>query len=73
MCVASMLAQKALYTVFLHIIAHLHVLPAEGKTAEEIDAIGGLKGRSFVGTPRGYQAKFVPRDEAHLRAFLAVD
>lgn len=70
MCVASLLAQNALYTVFLHLIAHFHILPATSKTALEIDPLLGLKGRSFVATPRGYEARFVPRNESALRAFL---
>lgn len=62
MCVASHLAHNALYTVFLHLIAHFHILPAEGETVEAIDPIKGLKGFSFVGTPRGWRARFVPRE-----------
>lgn len=71
MCVASLLAQNALYTVFLHLIAHFHILPAEGSTSMDIHPLKGLKGRSFVATPRGTHARFVPRDEAALRVFLA--
>lgn len=70
MCVASLLAQTALYTVFLHLIAHFHILPAQGSTSEEVHPLLGLKGRSFVATPRGYKARFVPRNESALRAFI---
>lgn len=70
MCVASLLAQNALYTVFLHLIAHFRVEPATGSSNEEIDPLLGLKGRSFVATPRGCEARFVPRDEASLQTWL---
>lgn len=70
MCVASLLAHNALYTVFLHLIARFHILPAEGTTAEEIDPLKGLKGRTFVGTPKGFQARFVPREGEKLQAWL---
>ncbi|KAM0335233.1 hypothetical protein ACHAQA_000276 [Verticillium albo-atrum] len=56
MCVASHLAHNALYTVFLHLIARFQILPAEGTTDEEIHPLNGLKGLSFVGTPRGWRA-----------------
>lgn len=62
MCVASLLAHNALYTVYLHLIANYKILPASGQTAEEIDPIKGLKGLAFVGAPRGYQARFEPRN-----------
>lgn len=71
MCVAALLAQNALYTVYLHLIAHFHILPADGATIDEIDPLKGLKGRTFVGTPRGSRAKFVPRDAEKLKRFLA--
>lgn len=64
MCVASHLAHNALYTVFLHLIARFKILPADGATADEIDPIKGLNGLSFVATPKGFRAKFLPRDGA---------
>ncbi|KAI1459621.1 cytochrome P450 [Annulohypoxylon moriforme] len=70
MCVASHLAHKALYTVFLHLIAHFRILPAEGETIDAIDPINGLQGISFVGTPRGWRARFVPREGEKLAAWL---
>ncbi|KXH59693.1 hypothetical protein CSAL01_11562 [Colletotrichum salicis] len=70
MCVASHLAHGALYTAFLHLIARFNILPADGKTLVKIDPIKGLKGLSFVATPKGFQAKFVPRDGAGLGRFL---
>lgn len=59
---ASHLAHNALYTVFLHLIAKFHILPADGTTQEEIHPLRGLEGLSFVATPRGARAKFVPRE-----------
>lgn len=71
MCVASHLAHNALYTVFLHLIAKYHILPADGTTREEIHPLRGLEGLSFVATPRGSRAKFVPREGAEkLQAWL---
>lgn len=70
MCVASHLAHNALYTVFLHLIAKFRILPAEGETAEAIDPIAGLKGKSFVGTPRGWRARFVPREGDKIDSWL---
>ena len=62
MCVASLLAHNALYTVFLHLIARFQIFPADGKSMDEIDPLKGLEGRNFVGTPRGFQAKFASRE-----------
>ncbi|KAJ3539833.1 hypothetical protein NM208_g5326 [Fusarium decemcellulare] len=70
MCVASLLAHSALYTVFLHLVAKFQILPVDGTTIDEIDPIKGLKGRSFVGTPRGFRAKFVPREGYKLENWL---
>ncbi|KAI1086277.1 cytochrome P450 [Rostrohypoxylon terebratum] len=72
MCVASHLAHKALYTVFLHLIAHFRILPSEGETIDAIDPIKGLQGISFVGTPRGWRARFVPREGEKLAAWLEI-
>jgi 3-hydroxyphenylacetate 6-hydroxylase len=71
MCVAFNLAHKALYTVFLHLIAHYHVLPADGTTVEEIDPLLGLRGLNFVAAPRGYRARFVPREAEKLGIWLS--
>ncbi|RMJ10345.1 hypothetical protein CDV36_010037 [Fusarium kuroshium] len=70
MCVASLLAHRALYTVFLHLIARFQIFPASGTTDEEIDPLKGLKGRSFVATPRGFRARFVPREGQKLESWL---
>lgn len=70
MCVASHLAHSALYTAFLHLIARFKILPGDGKDHVEIDPIEGLDGLSFVAKPKGFQAKFVPRDGARLEDWL---
>lgn len=70
MCVASLLAQNALYTVFLHLIARFQIFPADGMTDAEIDPLEGLKGRTFVGTPKGFRARFVPREGQKIQAWL---
>ncbi|KAK1460181.1 hypothetical protein CMEL01_03180 [Colletotrichum melonis] len=70
MCVASHLAHSALYTAFSHLIARFKILPADGKDSVEIDPIKGLDGLSFVAKPKGFQAKFVPRDGARLEGWL---
>jgi 3-hydroxyphenylacetate 6-hydroxylase len=70
MCVASLLAHNALYSVFLHLISRFHILPSDGETVAEIEPLKGLEGRTFVGTPRGFKAKFIPRDGQKLNAWL---
>ncbi|KAJ4207681.1 hypothetical protein NW759_013913 [Fusarium solani] len=70
MCVASLLAHRALYTVFLHLVARFQIFPASGTTDDEIDPLKGLKGRSFVATPRGFRARFVPREGQELETWL---
>ena len=71
MCVASHLAHNALYTVFLHLIAHYRILPAEGEGQDAIDPLEGLRAKeSFVATPRGWKARFLPRDKKRLEAWL---
>lgn len=73
MCVASQLAAKALYTVFLHLIAHFELLPAE--ESPDLDAADPLKGllekeNSRV-TPRVRHVRFVPRNKDTTRKMLA--
>lgn len=73
MCVASQLANKVLYTVFLHLIAHFKLLPAGGDLGS--DAADPLKGllddeNSRV-TPRVHHVRFVPRDVDITRKMLA--
>ncbi|KAF3392998.1 3-hydroxyphenylacetate 6-hydroxylase [Talaromyces pinophilus] len=73
MCVASQLAAKALYTVFVHLIAHFELLPAEETL--DLDAADPLKGllekeNSRV-TPRVRHVRFVPRNRDMTRKMLA--
>ncbi|KAF2811331.1 putative daf-9 isoform A [Mytilinidion resinicola] len=71
MCVAQHLAHNALYTVFLHLIAHFRILPAAGESRDEIHPLEGLKGKAtFVGTPRGSRVKFIPRQPEELVEWL---
>ena len=70
MCAASHLAYRALYTVFLHLIAKFEIFPAEGTSADEIDPIAGLTGRAFNSTPKGFRARFVSRDGQKLDEWL---
>ncbi|KAL3295879.1 transmembrane amino acid transporter [Colletotrichum asianum] len=70
MCVASHLAHNALYTAFLHLIAHFEIFPADGQSSDEIDPIKGLKGLAFVATPKGSRARFVPRRDMELESLL---
>ena len=74
MCVASHLAHNALYTAFLHMVANFHILPGDETQGIDIaHPLDGLFARErFVATPRGYAAKFVPRDENGLRNILGV-
>jgi 3-hydroxyphenylacetate 6-hydroxylase len=70
-CVASHLAHNSLYTVFLHLIAHFKIEPVDGEGAEAINPLNGLKRKEgMIGTPTGFKAKFTPRDEKHLVAWL---
>lgn len=70
MCVASLLAHNALYTVFLHLVAKFQIFPADGKRAEEAEPLKGLRELAFVGNPKGFQAKFVPREGSGLPEWL---
>lgn len=64
MCVASHVANQALYMSFLHLIATYELLP-DGKT--DPDVIDPLKGiedvRATRAGPKGIKVKFVPRRE----------
>ncbi|KAI6083003.1 cytochrome P450 [Hypoxylon rubiginosum] len=64
MCVAHHLAHKALYAVFLHLIAHFEILPVEGVDDPLIaDPLEGVSEKEqFVSAPRGSRARLVPRD-----------
>jgi 3-hydroxyphenylacetate 6-hydroxylase len=75
MCIANHLAHKALYTAFLHLVAHFEVLPAP-ESAEDpfiIDPLEGLLDKeSFVAIPRNYSVKLVPRDLARTKRMLGL-
>lgn len=73
MCVASHVATKALYTVFLHIIAHFQILPAE-ETMDPIvaDPIEGLLVRENpIAGPKARSVRFVPRNADATRQTLS--
>jgi 3-hydroxyphenylacetate 6-hydroxylase len=73
MCIANHLAHKALYTAFLHLIAHFEILPATENIDDPyvIDPLEGLlQKESFVATPRNCAARLVPRDISVTRQML---
>ncbi|KAI1382926.1 cytochrome P450 [Hypoxylon trugodes] len=74
MCVANHLAHKALYTVFLHLIAHFEILPTEGLHDPLIDdpLEGVSEKEQFVSAPRGRTARLVPRDIMATRKVLGL-
>lgn len=74
MCPASHLAHKALYAVFLHLLAHFEVLPAEAGENDVYmdDPLKGVAEKEqFVSTPRAVAARLVPRDRARTAGMLA--
>ncbi|KAI1373212.1 cytochrome P450 [Hypoxylon crocopeplum] len=73
MCVASHVATKALYAVFLHLIAHFQILPAED-TMDPIvaDPIEGLLTRENpIAGPKARTVRFVPRNADAIRRMLS--
>lgn len=70
MCVASHLAHRALYTVFLHLISRFHILPQQGTDFKQIDPVSGLRDQSLVAAPAGRLARFIPRDGIKLESWL---
>jgi 3-hydroxyphenylacetate 6-hydroxylase len=72
MCVASHLANKALYTVFLHLIGNFEVLPGvENEDSIEIDPLKGIDNVNHQrAAPRWQKLRFVPRDVDRLRTAL---
>lgn len=73
MCVASHVATKALYAVFLHLIAHFQILPAED-TMDPIvaDPIEGLLTRENpIAGPKARTVRFVPRNSDVTRRMLS--
>ncbi|KAI0173366.1 cytochrome P450 [Hypoxylon sp. FL1284] len=73
MCVASHVATKALYAVFLHLVAHFQVLPAKD-TMDPIvaDPIEGLLTRENpIAGPKSRTVRFVPRNSHVTRRMLS--
>lgn len=64
MCVASHVASKALYTVFLHLIAHFQVLPLEDSADPSAwDPLQGLLNKENPqAAPAATAVRFVPRN-----------
>lgn len=76
MCIANHLAHKALYTAFLHLIAHFEILPAAASEGDPhvLDPLEGLLHKeSFVATPRTCNVRLVPRDLARTRRVLGLE
>lgn len=72
MCVASHVASKALYTVFLHLIAHFKILPAEGASDIEVDPIAGLAvPGNHQAAPRARHVRFLPRNAGITKGMLS--
>lgn len=73
MCVANHVAHKALYTVFLHLIAHFKMFPAPGAEDPIVaDPIEGLLTRENpIAGPKARVVRFVPRDAVATRSMLA--
>ncbi|KAI2781638.1 cytochrome P450 [Daldinia loculata] len=73
MCIASHVATKALYAVFVHLIAHFQILPAED-TMDPIvaDPIEGLLTRENpIAGPKARTVRFVPRNVGATRRMLS--
>ena len=68
MCAGSLLAYRELYLTFIRMLACFDIQ----KTADiDIDPVSGVDDlTSLVSTPRPYEVKFVPRNEAMLAAAL---
>lgn len=75
MCIANHLAHKALYTAFLHLIAHFEVLPTPESVGDPtvIDPLEGLQNKaSFVATPGCSTVRLIPRDLARTKRVLGL-
>jgi 3-hydroxyphenylacetate 6-hydroxylase len=75
MCVASHLANRGLYIVFLQILANFRILPADSSSDEfgrdqksvEFDPIDGVLAVSgVIAEPKEFSLRFVPRNEKAL-------
>ncbi|KAF4956253.1 hypothetical protein FSARC_11652 [Fusarium sarcochroum] len=73
MCVASHVASKALYTVFLHLVVHFKILPAdESDNPSAWDPLAGLLDRENPqAAPLATSVRFVPRNQDKTRRILA--
>lgn len=73
MCVASHVASKALYTVFLHLVAHFEVLPAGGGVDSTAwDPLEGLLSKgNHQAAPAATFVRLVPRNAEATRRMLA--
>jgi 3-hydroxyphenylacetate 6-hydroxylase len=74
-CIANHLAHKALYTAFLHLIAHFEILPAEASINDPhvLHPLEGLlQKESFVATPRNRTVRLVPRSLARTKRVLGI-
>ncbi|KAI0846810.1 cytochrome P450 [Daldinia vernicosa] len=73
MCIASHVATKALYAVFLHLIAHFQILPAEDTMDPVVaDPIEGLLTRENpIAGPKARTVRFVPRNIDVTRRMLS--
>ena len=74
MCVASHVASKALYTVFLHLITHFQILPADGVAQDSAwNPLDGLltKG-NHQAAPAETKVRLVPRDIGATKSMLSL-
>lgn len=71
MCAGHLLAAREVYLVLMRLLASFRLEPAGEGAGEEVDPAVGFKNpRDLVMAPRGFEVRFVPRDEARLRAAL---
>lgn len=80
MCVASHIANRALYLVFLHLLANFKILPAESvgqefgadTVTDDTDPVKGVRDiNGLAAEPRVHALRFIPRNEERLRKALA--
>ncbi|TVY59463.1 3-hydroxyphenylacetate 6-hydroxylase [Lachnellula cervina] len=70
MCVASHVANKAVYLAFLHLVLTYEILPGE-ESLTDIDPIQGIKDVKHTrAAPKNSKVFFVPRNEKHLEEYL---
>lgn len=71
MCVAAHLANKALYTVFLHLIGSFEILPGVEDANIDIDPLSGIDNVNHQrAAPRWKKLRFVPRNLDRLKTAL---